>query len=73
MPSFDIKSELNNHEVTNGVDQANRIIENRFDFKGTGAKFTLGVGSISLSSQEEFQLHQCYLSSKNLYRKEMWI
>ena len=33
MPSFDIKSVLNLHEVTNGVDQANRIIENSFDFK----------------------------------------
>ncbi len=58
MPSFDIKSELNVHEVTNGVDQGNRIIENRFDFKGKGAKFTLGEGQITLSSQEEFQLHQ---------------
>ena len=58
MPSFDIKSELNAHEVTNGVDQANRVIENRFDFKGTGARFELTEGKIILSSQEEFQLHQ---------------
>ena len=58
MPSFDIKSEINSHELTNGVDQANRIIDNRFDFKGTGAKFTLGEKEIILSSQEEFQLQQ---------------
>ena len=58
MPSFDIKSELNAHEVTNGVDQANRVIENRFDFKGTGARFDLSEGKVTLSSQEEFQLHQ---------------
>ena len=58
MPSFDVKSELNAHEVTNGVDQANRVIENRFDFKGTGAKFELTEGKIILSSQEEFQIHQ---------------
>ena len=58
MPSFDIKSELNAHEVTNGVDQANRVIENRFDFKGTGARFDLSEGNVTLSSQEEFQLHQ---------------
>ena len=58
MPSFEIKSELNTLEVANAVDQANRIIQNRFDFKGTGARFNLGEGSISLSSQEEFQLHQ---------------
>ena len=56
MPSFDVKSELNAHEVTNGVDQANRVIENRFDFKGTGARFELTEGMITLSSQEEFQL-----------------
>ena len=58
MPSFDIKSELNAHEVTNGIDQANRVIENRFDFKGTGAKFELTEGKVTLSSQEEFQIHQ---------------
>ena len=58
MPSFDIKSELNSHEVTNAVDQADRIINNRFDFKGKGAKFVLGDGMITLHSQEEFQLHQ---------------
>ena len=58
MPSFEIKSELNTHEVANAVEQANRIIQNRFDIKGTRARFKLGEGSISLSSQEEFQLHQ---------------
>ena len=58
MPSFDIKSELNAHEVTNGVDQANRVIENRFDFKGTGARFELTEGKVILNSQEEFQIHQ---------------
>ena len=58
MPSLDIKSEFNAHEVTNGVDQANRVIENRFDFKGTGARFDLSEGKVTLSSQEEFQLHQ---------------
>ena len=58
MPSFDIKSALNLHEVTNGVDQANRVIQNRFDFKGTGANISLNEGSITLNSQEEFQLDQ---------------
>ena len=58
MPSFDVKSELNAHEVTNGVDQANRVTENRFDFKGTGAKFKLTTGKVTLVSQEEYQLHQ---------------
>ena len=41
MASFDIKSELDHREVTNGVDQANWILQNRFDFKGTGAEFNI--------------------------------
>ena len=41
MPSFDIVSELNPHEVANAIDQANREVGTRFDFKGTGAKFEL--------------------------------
>ena len=39
MPSFDAVSELDGHEVTNAIDQANRELEQRFDFKGTGAIF----------------------------------
>tara|TARA_B100001540_G_scaffold239236_1_gene213779 strand:- start:386 stop:868 length:483 start_codon:yes stop_codon:yes gene_type:complete len=58
MPSFDIKSEINSHELQNGVDQANRIIDNRFDFKGSGAKFSLDADYITLSTQEEYQIHQ---------------
>ncbi len=58
MPSFDIKSEINSHELQNGVDQANRIIDNRFDFKGSGAKFSLEADYITLSTQEEYQIHQ---------------
>ena len=41
MPSFDVVSELDGHELSNAVDQANREVENRFDFKGSGAKFEL--------------------------------
>ena len=58
MPSFDIKSEINSHELQNGVDQANRIIDNRFDFKGSGAKFSLDADSVTLGAQEEYQIHQ---------------
>ena len=43
MASFDIKSELNLHELTNAVDQANRVLQNRFDFKGTNASFVLNA------------------------------
>ena len=58
MASFDIKSELDHHEVTNAVDQANRVLQNRFDFKGTGAEFIINEKQISLSAKEEFQIHQ---------------
>ena len=58
MASFDIKSELDHHEVTNAVDQANRVLQNRFDFKGTGAEFLLIDQTINLSANEEFQIHQ---------------
>ena len=58
MASFDIKSELDHHEITNAVDQANRVLQNRFDFKGTGAEFTVSDKQINLSAKEEFQIHQ---------------
>ena len=58
MASFDIKSELDHHEVTNAVDQANRVLQNRFDFKGTGAEFNINDKDILLSAKEEFQIQQ---------------
>ena len=58
MASFDIKSELDHHEVTNAVDQANRVLQNRFDFKGTGAEFNLNDQQINLTAKQEFQIHQ---------------
>ena len=58
MASFDIRSEIDHHEITNAVDQANRILQNRFDFKGTGAEFSLADNQITLSAVEEFQIHQ---------------
>src|ERR1700741_1473464 len=58
MPSFDIVSEINQHEVVNGVDQATREVDTRFDFKGSGAKFELKDKVITLSAQSDFQLKQ---------------
>ena len=58
MPSLDIKSEIDSHELLNAIDQANRVINNRFDFKGKDAKFILDNEEITLSSQEEFQINQ---------------
>jgi len=58
MPSFDVVSELDGHEVANAVDQANREVSTRFDFKGTGAKFELGDFVVSLEAPADFQLKQ---------------
>jgi uncharacterized protein YajQ (UPF0234 family) len=58
MPSFDIVSELDPHEVANAVDQANREVGTRFDFKGTGAKFELAELVVTLSAAADFQLKQ---------------
>lgn len=58
MPSFDIVSEINHHEVANAVDQANREVGTRFDFRGTGAKFELADHVITLTAQADFQLKQ---------------
>ena len=58
MPSFDVVSEFDAHEASNAVDQANREVSNRFDFKGTGSKFELEGDIISLKTQSDFQLQQ---------------
>lgn len=58
MPSFDIVSELDKHELTNAVDQANREVGTRFDFKGSGAKFSYVEAGITLRAEVDFQLQQ---------------
>ncbi|MGB5102566.1 MAG: YajQ family cyclic di-GMP-binding protein [Steroidobacteraceae bacterium] len=58
MPSFDIVSEIDQHEVTNAVDQASREVSQRFDFKGTNAKFELKDTVVTLSAPADFQLKQ---------------
>jgi uncharacterized protein YajQ (UPF0234 family) len=58
MPSFDVVSELNHHEVGNAVDQASRELEGRFDFRGTDATFTLDKNVVTLEAQADFQLRQ---------------
>ena len=58
MPSFDVVSEFDAHEATNAVDQANREVSNRFDFKDTGSRFELENNVIALTSQSDFQLKQ---------------
>ncbi|HVO49306.1 MAG TPA: YajQ family cyclic di-GMP-binding protein [Steroidobacteraceae bacterium] len=58
MPSFDVVSELNAHELANALDQANRELAQRFDFKDTGATFELKDFTITLRAQVDFQLRQ---------------
>ena len=58
MPSFDIKSEIDKHELTNAVDQANRVLKNRFDFKDANAEFKLNDDSIILTANEDFHIKQ---------------
>jgi len=58
MPSFDVVSELDMHEVTNAVDQATREVSNRFDFKGTNSRFEQKEEVITLYAEAEFQLQQ---------------
>ena len=58
MPSFDVVSDYDAHEARNAVDQANREVQTRFDFKGTGSKFVLDGQVIALTTQSDFQLKQ---------------
>ena len=58
MPSFDIVSEVDKHELTNAVDQATRELDKRYDLRGTGARFVLQDFAITLHAQSEFQLGQ---------------
>jgi uncharacterized protein YajQ (UPF0234 family) len=58
MPSFDVVSEVNMHEVTNAVDQSNREVGTRFDFKGTNARFDLDDNVVTMHAPNDFFLKQ---------------
>ena len=58
MPSFDVVSKLDHHEVTNAVDQANRELTSRFDFKDTNARLEQAKNIITLFAPTDFQLKQ---------------
>jgi len=58
MPSFDIVSNIDQHELTNAVDQANREVSTRFDFKDTNAHVDLNKNDITLIAPTDFQLKQ---------------
>ena len=58
MPSFDVVSEINSHELTNAVDQANRELGNRFNFRGVDARYALEESVVNMSAPSDFQLKQ---------------
>ena len=58
MPSFDVVSEVDNHELTNAVDQTNREVTNRFDFKGTNARVERNEFELTIIAEAEFQVKQ---------------
>jgi len=58
MPSFDIVSEVDTHELNNAVDQAVRELGNRFDFKGVDASIEWTGDVVLISAPEEFQIKQ---------------
>ena len=60
MPSFDIVSEVNQVELRNAVEQANKEIANRFDFKGSDARIEPGEDTLTLFADDEFKLGQVY-------------
>ncbi len=58
MPSFDVVSEVDHHELTNAIDQANREIGTRYDFKGSNARIEHSGNDLNLEAESEFQLKQ---------------
>jgi hypothetical protein len=58
VPSFDIVSEVDKHELTNAVDQSNREIGNRFDFRGTDSRVEQSNKTLTLHADSDFQLEQ---------------
>lgn len=58
MPSFDVVSEVDTHQLTNAVDQVKRVVKNRFDFKGVEASFELVERSVDITAEADFQLEQ---------------
>ena len=58
MPSFDVVSEVDSHEITNSLDQANRELSTRFDFRGVEASFERADEVITMTADADIQLQQ---------------
>ena len=72
MPSFDIESKIDNHELSNAIDQTNRIITNRYDLKDANADVALQENEIKVSANESFQLDQIIpILKENLSKRKI--
>ena len=60
MPTFDVVSEVDEHELSNAVDQTAKAVGNRFDFKGTSAKVELADRRVVLHADSDFQVQQIH-------------
>lgn len=69
MPSFDVVSEIDKHEVKNSVDQAGRELANRFDFKGVDAGFELKDNVVTMRAPSDFQLTQMRQILDNVFSR----
>ncbi|SDZ88022.1 YajQ family cyclic di-GMP-binding protein [Microbulbifer marinus] len=58
MPSFDIVSEVDKHQLNNAVDQVNRTVANRFDFKGVDAEVEMNEFSLVARAEADIQVDQ---------------
>ena len=72
MPSFDIESKIDNHELSNAIDQTNRVITNRYDLKDANANVELQDNEIKVSANESFQLDQIIpILKENLSKRKI--
>lgn len=72
MPSFDVVSEIEITEVRNAVDNSNRELATRFDFRGKDASFGLNGEVAILKAEDEFQINQMLdIFRANLVRRNV--
>ena len=72
MPSFDIESKIDNHELSNAIDQTNRLITNRYDLKDSNANVSMQENQIRVSANESFQLDQIIpILKENLSKRKI--
>lgn len=69
MPSFDVVSEVDMHELSNAIDQTNREVSTRFDFKGSNSRVEHKDAEITLIAPAEFQIHQIFDIFRNKLAK----